>query len=115
MFKISSITPEAVLTFFGVIGASMLGFLGVLFTQRAPQEKMKGDAWAQFLAEVQKDRATQIARVSELEEKQEQVEGDLRQARQRNESLQRLLLKHGVEFFPDDSKAKELNDDPSRG
>lgn len=98
---LSSTHVTAVLAFFGAIIAALLGLCGVLFSQIAPRQKNVDDALESLVTQLQLDRAFLTAQNTELK-------GEIRNLKQYQQSLLRLLRNNGIEVLQHEPDPKLL-------
>lgn len=82
----------AALAFLGAIIAALLALCGVLFSQLAPRQKIVNDALDSLVGKLQAERAFLTAQNLDLE-------GEIRQLKQHEQSLLKLLRQDGIEVL----------------
>lgn len=74
------------LPFCGGVVASVLGYFAVKFTARAPLQTALNDAFRSLMEELQIQHASDIAHISELQNENARLNGELRASQQRERS-----------------------------
>lgn len=96
MVSISNL--QAVLLFLGTVIAAALALLGARFTRTAPLQESVNDALRLLMEELQNLHAQDIVRISELENENLSLKGEIRNLKQRIYSVLEMARRSGVQL-----------------